>query len=381
MGYNKELEFCETLFQEQNFSSKWIEEKQLQDIISRIGKNFDSDIRHLRDNAGFIKYTNQTVASHTTKTIELFREWAIGGNCPSLAALCQYAIDVFGISSQTLKNTLYVASLLGEVEHSLAYHNNMHFRKVVFQCMRMIAVYNDIYNGTSRAFNETQITLLLATACVHDFGHDGKGNTLRGVYIPHRLEENAYQLVAPVFEAAGFDDKENLNLMHVMLLCTDVTPFNDPGNAVNQAKAAYRHHFLSGTRGMSQRLNLDEELKVLEDCPAAAAMALMLHEADIATSAGLHYDITKYETSLLRSEISDGEALPQHVLDFLKDICNRQMLSEVGQQLYAANMARIYALAEDDVKNGNKPFPEIARSDFILGIHSKDYVQGSKSMN
>ncbi|MFP4314434.1 MAG: hypothetical protein ACLFR0_08925, partial [Alphaproteobacteria bacterium] len=167
----------------------------------------------------------------------------------------------------------------------------------------------------------------------------------------------------------------------VMLLCTDVTPFNDPGNAVNQAKAAYRFHFLSGARGMSSRLNLEEELKILEECPSAAAMALMLHEADIATSAGLHYNITKYETGLLREEIADGIALPAHVLDFLNDICNRQMLSEVGQQLYAANMARIYALAEDDLRNGNNPFPSIEKSDFILGIQSSDYMQGSKSLN
>ena len=375
------LEFCKTLFTNTSFSSAWVEETQVMAVITKVEERFNEDLETLNRDAAFILNTSQTVASHTSKTIGVFRDWTVGAMCPSLPALCQFAIDAFDIKSQTLINTLYVAGILGEIDHNLSYHSNMHFRKVVFQCMRMIAVYNDIYQGTSRAFSERQIALLLATACIHDFGHDGKGNTLKGVYIPHRLEEAAYELVAPVFKAAGFDDEDDLNLMHSMLICTDVTPFNDPGNAVNQAKAAYRKHFLSDSRSMHQKLNLDEELKILEECPAAAAMALMLHEADIATSAGLHYDMTKYETGLLRIEIADGVALPQHILDFLKDICNRQMLSEVGQQLFAANMARIYALAEDDVKKGNKPFPEIARSDFILGIHSQDYAGGSKTIN
>lgn len=380
MSLTKELDFCKSLFQEHNFSSNWIEETQLTALISNIEDKIDSDIKALEKQASFIFKTSQTMDGHTQATIELFREWTIGGACPSLTALCHFSMNKFNICSEELRNFLTIAGILGDIDNPLPYHNNMHFRKVVFQCMRMIAVYNEIYEGTSRAFDEETIAVLLGTACIHDFGHDGKGYTIKGVYMPHRLERISYDLVSPIFKKAGVSDQQ-LELMNAMLLCTDVTPFNDPGNALNQAKAAYRYHFVTGSHAMREGLNLEEELKILEKSPRAAAMALMLHEADIGTSAGLHYDITKYETGLLRLEIADGEALPQHVLDFLKDICNRQMLSEVGQQLFAANMARIYALAEDDVRNGNKPFPEIARSDFILGIQSSDYTGGSKSVN
>jgi hypothetical protein len=168
-------------------------------------------------------------------------------------------------------------------------------------------------------------------------------------------------------------------MIRIMLLCTDVTPFKDPGNAVNQAKSAYRYHFLGG-RTHWDGLNLDKDLSIMEDCPACAAMALMLHEADIATSAGLHYDITKYETGLLMDEISDGVARPENVINFLNDICNRQMLSEVGQQLFAANLARIYALADEDFKAGNEPYPALEESNFVLGS-KKANVQGSKAIN
>ena len=374
----KELEYCKSLFQKHNFSSEWIEETNVLELIGDIEGRFDRDMTALEKNASYVFHADKTVDSHTQSTIKLFRDWAVSRACPSLTAICHFAIDKFDIQSEKLRNFLTAASILGEIDNPLPYHNNMHFRKVVFQCIRMIAVYNDIYEGTSRAFGENRIALLLGTACIHDFAHDGKGYMIKGVYIPHRLEQISYDLVEPIFSLIGLDD-EQLKLMRAMLLCTDVTPFNDPANAVNQAKAAYRHHFLGGKK--SERLNLDEELSMLEDSPEAAAMALMMHEADIATSAGLHYNITKYETGLLRLEIADGVALPQNVINFLEDICNRQMLSEVGQQLFAANMARIYALAEEDVKQGNNSFPPIEKSDFILGLQSKDYAQGSKSIN
>ena len=379
MSAFKELEFCISLFQENDFSSEWIEKTNVSEIIRRVSENIERDINDLEDNASFIFNTGQRVDSHTKTTISLFRDWAISGACPSLTALCYFAMDKFAITDEKLRNFLTVASILGEIENPLPYHNNMHFRKVVFQCMRMVAVYNDIYAGTSRAFDEDSIALMLGTACIHDFGHDGKGYVMKGVYIPHRLELISYESVAPIFKKIDMSD-DQLKLMKAMLVCTDVTPFNDPANGLNQAKSAYRYHFL-GAKSKTVSLNLDDELTILEKSAEAAAMALMLHEADIGTSAGLHYDMTKYETCLLRMEIADGVAQPQNIINFLEDICNRQMLSEVGQQLFAANMARIYALAEQDAKNGNEPFPEIDQSDFILGVKSKDYVQGSKSVN
>lgn len=379
MSPRKELEFCISLFQENDFSSVWVEETNISEIIQKVSENIDRDIKALENNASFIFNTDQAVDSQTKKTISLFRDWAVSGACPSLTALCHFAMDKFKITDQKLRNFLTVASILGEIENPLPYHNNMHFRKVVFQCMRMVAVYNDIYAGTSRAFGQERIALMLGTACIHDFGHDGRGYVMKGVYIPHRLELISYESVAPIFKKIDISD-DQLELMKAMLLCTDVTPFNDPANALNQAKSAYRFHFL-GAKRKTVSLNLDEELNILEQSAEAAAMALMLHEADIGTSAGLQYDMTKYETCLLRMEIADGIAQPQNIINFLEDICNRQMLSEVGQQLFAGNMARIYALAEQDAKNGNDPFPAIEKSDFIRGVKSKDYVHGSKSMN
>lgn len=381
MTWDAELAALSDFFEQHDFASPWLEKNAILQSVGDMRATLERDLAYLEKKASFIFSFAGELDSQTRKTVELFRDFTIGGQCPSLAALSVFAMKHFDVRDEKLRKLVLGASILGEVENPQPYHSNMHFRKVTFQIMRMIAVYNDIYDGTSRAFDERDIALLLATACIHDFGHDGKGNTIKGIYIPHRLEQNSYDLAAPVFRALGYDDEKGLAMIHLMLICTDVTPFKDAGNAVGQAKAAYRHHFLGGNNKL-ESLNLDGELEELEDSPASAAMTLMMHEADIATSAGLHYDITKYETGLLMKEIADGEARPEHVINFLNDICNRQMLSEVGQQLYAANMARIYALAEDDLKSGNKPYPALEQSNFVKDVHPRViHVEGPSSIN
>lgn len=380
MSWSSHLTALQDFFKSNHFSSRWLEINQISSTINIIKENMEHDLRFLEKHALFIFSPSDETENHTRLTIDLFRRFAKGEAAPSLLALCVFAMRAFKINDPDLQRLIMAAAILGEIENPLPYHSNMHYRKVTFQVMRMAAVYNGIYEGTSRAFNERQIALLLATACIHDLGHDGKGNTLKGVYIPHRLEQNSYDMTAPVFEALGNRGEFDMAMIRVMLLCTDVTPFKDPGNAVNQAKAAYRHHFLSGN-GIKEGLNLDDDLKIMEKCPAMAAMALMIHEADIATSAGLHYDITKYETGLLMLEVSDGVARPENVINFLNDICNRQMLSEVGQQLFAANLARIYALAEDDFRAGNHPYPPLEKSDFICGMKKPSIHTESTAIN
>jgi len=381
MSWNEQLTALKNFFLSQRFSSRWLEETALAGKIEHISDSLDQDLKFLEKYALFVFSPGEEAESHTRLTIDLFRRFATGEGTPSLVALCIFAMKGFKINDPDLQRLIMAAAIMGEIDNPLPYHSNMHYRKVVFQIMRMTAVYNGIYQGTSRAFTERQIALLLTAACIHDLAHDGKGNTLKGVYVPHRLEQNSFDIAAPVFEALGNRGEYDLGMIRVMLLCTDVTPFKDPANAVNQAKAAYRFHFLAGKNGM-ESLNLDEDLHYLEKCPAMAAMALMIHEADIATSAGLHYDITKYETGLLMLEISDGTARPEHVLNFLNDVCNRQMLSEVGQQLFAANLARIYALAEDDYAAGNHPFPPLDQSDFLTKPHVEPSVHtGSGAIN
>lgn len=342
----------------------WVDQKDLRMALERVSAHLERDLESLRPHTDFIFSTRREIEGLTDENAELLRRWHLMGDGPSLAALAVTGLTQFAIADKNLILAALTAAVLGEVKNDLAYHNNMHYRKVLLQTLRMIAAHNDIYNGTSRAFAPAQCALLIIAACIHDLGHDGLGNTVKGVFEPGRLERRSIDLATPYLKAAGLTDPDMLGMLRVMILSTEVTPLGDPTNAMSQMKAAYRYHYL-GDRSKTHTLNLDPDVSRLQHDPQLAMMSLVLHEADIATSAGLTYAVTKFETTIYMREIKKEDACPQHVIDFLNQICQRRMLSDAAQRLYAANMARIYALAEDDVHMGDVPFPAADKSDFL----------------
>lgn len=354
----------------------WSSRAALQAALEQVSASLARDLKILEKEGDFLfpARRQENFQLLTVENVDALRRWNLSGECPSLVALCAYACDHFDITRPDLVYPLLMAGVLGEVENDLIYHNNMHYRKVLMQAMRLCSVHNDIYEGTVRAFDEEQRALLLIAACIHDLGHDGNGNMIKGVFFKNRMERLSFEFAKPFLEQAGLADTEALEKLAVMLLCTDVTPLNSPMNPVNQMKSAYRFHFLGDDKKMDS-LNLAKDLRVLQKDKKLTMMSLILHEADVGTSAGLGYEVTQYETALYRKEVCDDEARPHHIVDFLHNICQRSMLSEAAQKLYAANLARTLILAEEAVKNGDEPFPAPEHSDFILGVAKKNSGQ------
>ncbi|MCB1563232.1 MAG: hypothetical protein KDJ75_06620 [Alphaproteobacteria bacterium] len=359
----------------------WSSRAALRVALEKVSASLARDLKTLQEEGDFLfpARRQENFQLLTVENVDTLRRWGASGVCPSLVALCAYACDNFEITRPDLVYPLLTAAVLGEVENNQTYHSNMHYRKVLMQIMRLCSVHNDIYEGTIRAFDEGQRALLLIAACVHDLGHDGNGNMIKGVFFKSRMERLSFEFSRPFLERAGLADAGELEKLAVMLLCTDVTPLNSPMNPVNQMKSAYRFHFLGDDRKVDS-LNLEKDLRVLQKDKKLTMMSLILHEADVATSAGLGYEMTQYETALYRKEVCDDEARPHHIVDFLNNICQRSMLSEAAQKLYAANLARTLILAEEAVKNGDEPFPAPEHSDFILGITKKNPGQ-SKAIN
>lgn len=325
----------------------------IEESLSRISETLAADIRRLEREMFIFPELSSAGAMNAQNAAALHR-WQARGNVPGLAALCILACRQFGLEKQELVLPVIAAAVLGEIQSGLSYHNNDHFRKVVLQIMRIIFVHNEIFEGTPRVLKDYQIALLLIAACIHDFGHDGMGNTIKGVFEQGRLERLSYSLVRPYLVAAGLENEVDLAALEVMLLATDVSPLGDPFSPMRQMKAAYRFHFLGERR--REPLNLSDELDALEKDPALVQMSLILHEADVATSAGLDYVTSQYETGFYRREIGADDARPSHILDFLEQVCQRQFLGAAAQKLYSANMARIYALAEQDAAAGDFPY-------------------------
>lgn len=336
--------------------------------LEAVTARFSGDLEVLSARKDDIFPGNKTISAIEAGA-DLLRHWHEQGQAPALAALCALACDHLGVRRPDLVPAIIVAAVLGEGACENPYHNTLHFKKVLLQVIRLISVHNAIFAGTSRALGEEEMAMLLIAACIHDLGHDGLGNTIKGQLIQYRLERASFDLARPYLIAAGYADERELAELELLLLSTDVSPLGDPTSPMRQMKTAYRHHFMDEGR-RHEKLNLSTELVMLETNPDLCQLALMLHEADIATSAGLSYEITQYETAILRDEIGADDARPSHVIDFLNQICQRQFLGDAARKLYAANMARIYALAEQDMKAGDEPYPKAERSLFILGSNT-----------
>ena len=329
------------------------------------------DLTILEESMGFVFSRRASQEDCTGDVVELIRGWSEMERAPSLLSIGVFAAEKLRVSVEPdFAQAFVIAAVLGEVPHDLSYHGNIHFKKVLLQVIRLIRAHNDIYEGTDVFCDSNDILFLMVAACVHDLGHDGKGNTVQGVYKQARLERMSYYILLKYFNGIEFSDKAFfetfMDHFRIVLLCTDASPVGDPASFASQMKSAYKQHFLDESRRYKP-LNLDPELKSLEGTPKLAALAMLLHEADIATSAGLSYPMTAYETTLFYDEFSGEQAKPSHVLEFMNTICTRETLSPAAQKLYSANMARIRALADQDIQKGDAAFPDARSSVFLQG--------------
>jgi len=343
----------------------WPSEMHLDQAITQTIHFLEDHLQSLHNNAIALLKSGVEAQAATQDIESIYQQWHMDKNPPSLLSLCLFLLEELELEPAADDlNMIVISAILGQVHNEPAYHNDMHFRKVLAQTMRLIINNNTIFEGTPRALTCKQVSTLLSAACIHDLDHDGQGNWVKGVHIEGRAEKQSFECAKPYLIAAGCDD-ETLNAIYVMLLTTDVSPLDDPGNPMMQMKAAYRFHFM-GENIKAHSLNLSKEIAAIEKDASLAALCLFLHEADIATSAGLTYDITKYETSLIMEEFKDDKASPKDVIGFFNQICQRRFLSDAGQKLYAANMARIYALAEADMEDGNEAYPPSHHADFLM---------------
>ena len=343
----------------------WPNEMLLDQAITQSLHFLDMHLENLHKNAQSLLSISDSPEESAEEIAALFYTWHMDKNPPSLLALCLFLLENMSLTPDPDdENMLIMSAILGQVHNEPAYHNDMHFRKVLAQIIRLIYANNTIYKGTSRALDTKQICILMAAACIHDIDHDGQGNFVKGIHIEGRAERHSFDIAKPYLTAAGCDEK-TLQAIYVMLLTTDVSPLDDPANPMMQMKAAYRFHFL-GENTKAHTLNLSSDIKILEKDPALTTLCLLLHEADIATSAAMTYDVTKFETSLIMEEFKDDKAYPRDVMNFLNQICQRRFLTDAGAKLFSANMARIYALAQNDNEDGNMPYPPSNHADFIL---------------
>jgi hypothetical protein len=98
------------------------------------------------------------------------------------------------------------------------------------------------------------------------------------------------------------------------------------------------------------------KLRRFEDNPQLVHMAMILHEADVGTSAGLSYERTRKETLDLMAERGVKTAGPKTVLAFLREQMSETMFTEAGKQIFGPVLKDVILRAEKDLAAGKMAF-------------------------
>ncbi|MCB1681682.1 MAG: hypothetical protein H6858_02985 [Rhodospirillales bacterium] len=328
------LHFADPLVEDQNFG---LSSREVQDIFSRIVCD---------------------LAEVTDPLPSLFSLEKAPDNCDrlSLTALVVYALASLGFRYEdaVVVRPALVASVLGEAPHTQAYHNTVHFRKVLQHTVRLIRMHNSLADEME-PLSQEQMVLLLTAACIHDLGHDGSGNVQAGQYEPGRLELQSSELAEPYLSAAGMSEGM-MTYLRTMVLCTDASRPDNPSCPLTQLKAAFHHHF-AGSSGKAEH-TVGQIFSFLSHRADLTLLSMYLHEADIMSSAGVSYEKTRCETILFKRERGEGAARPSDVLEFFDTICRGGFLSKAGQALAQKPFETIRAAVEKDFEMGNAVYQQ-----------------------
>ncbi len=326
-------------------------------VFRSLSDSFEAHYKRASDDLAYIFSGNRDVAYQTDMTVALLGRWGTSDDPVSMTVIVSVALEFLGFDEPSDKSyilPMLMATVLGEIPNNHPYHNNAHFRKVVLQMLRMIVVHNDVYSGGAGKLGKEQIAKLVIAAAIHDLGHCGKksNNMIDRVYHMAKVEKLSFDFAAPYLSVAGLSD-EVLADIRTMLISTDVAPFGDPISPTNQIRRAYKYHYGSDDDDDDDEpLALSRELEGLEERDDLCLLCMMLHEADIFTSAAVCYDVTCQE-SIAISEEMGMLACPEQTYLFLEKICPA-MLSPSADILGSCNLEVIRSRVEEAYKNGNK---------------------------
>lgn len=302
------------------------------------------------------------IAAYGPRCTAVFDRWEQGcahagtGGCPTLTAMIAQAVQHFALDlDDKAVRAAFVGAVLGEIPNDLEYHGNDHYRKVLFHTIRLLALHNQQAPAADQLDDE-QIALTLAAACIHDLGHPGGDNAKEGVYAPGLMEQKSFDQARPYLEAAGLSP-EQVGQIETLVFCTDITFFAGDNSPCVRMKKIYKHYFWDD-QSEDVSMMMMGKLRRYEDNPKLALMAMMLHEADIGTSAGLSYERTITETVSFLKERSIMLAGPKTVIAFLRDQLGETMFTTAGKQLFGPAMTDVIAQAEQDILAGKESFAD-----------------------
>jgi hypothetical protein len=325
------------------------------DSLESLKKSFEKDYERMGELEELL--FGEDITAYGERCASVFSRWEDEGGGPSLLSMLARAWEFWGFPEEgRFTKAAVMSAVLAEVPNNMQYHGNEHYRKVLFHVIRMIRTHNLLYADDELELSFEEVAILLIAGTVHDLGHEGGDNMRDGIFTPGNMEQKAIDIGQPYFESVGLMTGEQ-GILETLIFCTDIT-FNAGDNSpCVRMRKIYNYYFIDQSDDSILNYMMGK-LRRFDEAPKMALIAMMLHEADIGTSAGLTYRQSIKETIDIMEERCVDTAGPGLFLAFLKEQLEGEMKTECGKAIFGPGMKVIMEEAIDDFNAGRKTFYE-----------------------
>lgn len=296
------------------------------------------------------------LVAYGARATAVFNRWADEGGGPSMVAMAAHAIDHFNIPHDHPDvGSVLTAALLAEYPNNLLYHGNEHYRKVMFHVIRLMVTHQALQDEKAIKLSEAQIIQMLIAAAIHDLGHEGGDNMRDGIYTPGYMEQRAVDIARPYFQALDLD-RDLLAEIETIVFCTDITFFAGENSPCVRMRKIFDYFFVGNVTEDDIGMMMIGKLRRFDENPALSMMAMLLHEADVGSSAGLSYEQSRVETMSIMEERGVMTAGPKMLLAFMTQQLNGNMVTPAGRAVFGPAMQTIMEQAAEEIANGVETF-------------------------
>lgn len=326
-------------------------------ILSRLEElrgSFEDDYKRMSEIADLM--FGEDLAAYGARCTAVFQRWDEESGGPSLLAMIAQAWDRIGLpQDDALVKVAVMAAVLAEVPNSMQYHGNAHYRKVLFHVIRLIGAHN-IVADKSEHLSEEDMAIMLIAGAIHDLGHEGGDNLRDGIYTPGYMEQKAFDMARPYFEELGLS-RDQLGVIETLVFCTDITFFAGDNSPCVRMRRIFSYYFENS--GDEKVLDyMMGKLRRFEENRKLSLMAMLLHEADVGTSAGLSYEQSIKETIDIIEERGMKTAGPKVLLAFMQEQLGGSMKTQASKAVFGPAMEVILDHARQDMERGRETFYE-----------------------
>lgn len=310
-------------------------------------KALDSDDFSSEEIEAFLSATiKDTIScSFAPDLADMFSRWRDGNFIP-LPFLLPLIEKQFEIEEEhPLIDALLAACVLAEIEHDNCYHHNHHFREVFVITVLLCARHNACFGNDNDALNQDDIMLLLIATAIHDLSHDG-GDMIENKQLPSRLEKLALRHAKPFLQANGVVDEE-IDIIQLIIICTDVIRDHHGISPAMIAQSAYHYHY----RGQGEVVAINELYMPLINNSKVAFLARLLGEADVIPSSGLDYKFSINQTKQICLENDELRPAAATLYAFMDVVCQGGYDTKAAQDLFGNHFKAILKKVRNDTAN------------------------------